>query len=322
MINQTQLSQPAQANVATDPPVKKTTVSPPPSPAQPPPTTLKPDILEIKSLPQDPHKQTPLQLFNEPKASNPWKVSSMHVNFGYIVRNDILHTGPMKLQNEAYGTDLTITGMKQAQRTSFEYLKIQKGQRFAPDEPQFNLGVNLGFENKYGLELDVKHNKITAAGYDQTVHFEGQMNGEEVNYDAPLNTYMQQHEQTLGNMEISVLGTRSFDLPAPHNHRFSFITKAGPSILTANTRTTLLNPDGQFENETSSLALTGYGFEIENALRYELGPKTGRLGIEVGHAFSYLNFSNYSTVGGGTGSHDALASQFTVKLSKTIPFKK
>ncbi|PIQ29164.1 hypothetical protein COW36_17765 [bacterium (Candidatus Blackallbacteria) CG17_big_fil_post_rev_8_21_14_2_50_48_46] len=293
-----------------------------------------PDTLQTRPLAQSAQKMPTLSLVetagpklglkaSEPQHSkNPWKITSMHVNAGYIVKNDILHTGPMQIQNPGTGTDLTITGLEQKERTSFEYLQIKKGQRFAPDEPQFNLGVNLGFENKFGLELDLKHNKITAAGYDQVVHFEGQMNGEEVNTDAPLNTYLRQHEQTFGNMEISLLGTRSFDLPAPANHRFSFITKAGPSLQTSTTRTALLNPQGEFEQTTSPLGVAGYGFELENALRYELGPKAGRLGLEVGHAFSYLNYARYSTVGGGTGSHDALASQWTVKLTKTIPFKK
>lgn len=252
------------------------------------------------------------------KKPNGWKVKTVSANFGYVVDNNVIHTGPMKIVNEKNGTDLTITGYKQVDRKNWENINPLSGHRFAPDEPQFNLGVNVGFENNFGVELDAKHNKIIMDGYDQNVHFEGMMNGKYVNETAPLNTFMQQHENTFGNMQISTLGTYKVDLPAPKDHKFSFITKLGPSLVTTNTHSRVKNPSGEFDNGTSKFAIAGYGGIAENGLRYQFGPKVGRLGVEATHSISYLNYANYSLVGGSTASHSAVYNSFAVKLTMGI----
>lgn len=256
------------------------------------------------------------------KKENPWGLKSIHVNAGYIVNNIIPYTGPMHIQNDNYGTDVTISGIQQTPRYNWENITFKKGHRFAPDEPQFIAGVNFTFNNNFGFELDAKHNKIIVDGYDQEVHFDGVINGEAVNGNAPLNTFMAQHEQTLGNMQISALATYTVGLPAPKNHRFAFITKAGPSLIVSNTRSNLVNPDGEFEQTTSKLGVVGAGVTVENGLRYELGPKLGKVGVEVAYAVSYLNYANYSMVSGGKGSHDAINGQFSIKLSKRFDIKK
>ncbi|MFN8576035.1 MAG: hypothetical protein U0354_04190 [Candidatus Sericytochromatia bacterium] len=277
---------------------------------------IKNDSLDIKSSKSN-TKTEPIKIFDdkEPKSSNPWKVKSVHMNYGYIIDTDIMHTGKMRLVNEQNNTDLTITGYKQEDRKNFEYLQIKKGQRFAPDEPQFNVGFNAQFENNFGIELDGKHNKIIMDGYDQTVHFKGTMNGQDVDMDAPLKTFVQQHENTYGNMQISALGTYNFDLPAPKNHKFSFITKAGPSLITTTTHSRIQNPDGSFDGGTSKIQVSGYGGIVENGLRYQFGPKVGRLGVEATHSLSYLNYSSYGLVGGTTASHSAVYNTFAVKLT-------
>lgn len=277
---------------------------------------IKNDSLDIKSSKSN-TKTDPIKIFDdkEPKSSNPWKIKSVHMNYGYIIDTDVMHTGKMRLVNQQNNTDLTITGYKQEDRKNFEYLQIKKGQRFAPDEPQFNVGFNAQFENNFGIELDGKHNKVIMDGYDQNVHFEGTMNGQQVNMDAPLKTFVQQHENTYGNMQISALGTYNVDLPAPKNHKFSFITKAGPSLITTTTHSRIQNPDGSFDGGTSKIQVSGYGGIVENGLRYQFGPKVGRLGVEATHSLSYLNYSSYGLVGGTTASHSAAYNTFSVKLT-------
>ena len=244
-----------------------------------------------------------------------WQVKTVHLNYGYVLDNQVLHTGPMRIQNSELGTDVSISGAQQVDRKNWEYLKIQKGQRFAPDEPQFNVGVNLGFANGFGVEVDAKHNKIIMDGYDQNVEFDGQINGAEVHHTAPLNSFMQQHEQTLGNLQLSALGTYSFDLPAPGRHRFSLISKAGPSLITSNTRSQFKGPNGEFSGGTSKLQVVGYGVTLENGLRYQFGPKLAQLGLELTHGLSYLNYAGYDMVNGYSGSHDALYSSFALKAT-------
>jgi len=303
-------------------PQRPTEAVPPVLKAETPAPAASPDRLELQHA--APSALADIQLFEQDGESKSgkaqdngtgWKVKSVHLNLGYVLDNQILHTGPMRLKNAEQGTDLTLSGYEQTDRKNWEYLQIKPGQRFAPDEPQFNLGVNLGFENGFGLELDAKHNKIIMAGYEQDVHFSGTLHGEAIDETRPLNSFMAQHEQTLGNLQLSALGSYSFELPAPAQHRFSFITKAGPSLITTNTRFQVKGPDGELQGGTSGLQVAGYGASIENGLRYQLGPKAGRLGLELTHALSYLNYAKYETVNGYTGSHSALYSGLTLKAT-------
>ncbi|MFN8673472.1 MAG: hypothetical protein U0457_15480 [Candidatus Sericytochromatia bacterium] len=261
---------------------------------------------------------TNINIFDDKKDTekpNPWKVKTVHFNAGYVLDNNVVHTGPLRITNERTNTDVTITNYEQVDRKNWEYLSLKKGQRFAPDEPQFNVGFNMTFENNFGVELDGKHNKIIMDGYDQNVHFKGTINGEQIDKDAPLNTYVKQHENTFGNMQISALGTYNLELPAPKNHKFSLITKAGPSFVTVATHSALKEPNGTTINNTTPLEFAGYGGMIENGLRYQFGPKTGRLGIEATHSLSYLNYNSYSMVGGANASHSAVYNSFALKLT-------
>lgn len=281
---------------------------------------LKNDELNIsKNTKSDNSTNKTVKLFEEtdpPKNDNPWKIKTVHFNAGYVLDNNVIHSGPMNIKNQAQGTDVTITGYKQIDRKNWENLTMKDGSRFAPDEPQFILGFNATFENNFGIEIDGKHNKIIMDGYDQNVNFSGTINGEQVNTTAPLNSYMQQHEQTFGNMQISTLGTYTFDLPSPKNHKLSFITKAGPSLITTNTKSTLKQPDGSFEHSVSPLKVAGFGATVENGIRYQMGPKVKGLGLELTHSMSYMNYSNYPMVNGTVGNHDAVYS--TVSLKATV----
>lgn len=283
----------------------------------PPPPHAPPDLLQTQTQAANKPALPKVSLFSEPpqEPQSGWKVKSVHMNVGYVLNNNIVHAGPMHLKNTEKGSDLTISDYNQVDRKNWEYLKIEKGQRFAPDEPQFNLGFNMTFANNFGIEVDAKHNKIIMDGYEQTVSIDGTFNGEAIQGQMPLNTVMQQHEQTLGNLQLSALATHTFDLPAPANHRFSLISKAGPSLITSNTRSQIREPNGEFSGGTNKLEMVGYGAMVENGLRYQFGPKVGQLGLEFTHALSYLNYANYNMTNGYTGSHDALYNSFTLKAT-------
>lgn len=295
--------------------------------AQPTPIHITADAVRVGEPARGAVAAEPVDLFGtRPNQTSdakdgPWKVRSVHVNAGYIANQTILHTGPMHIKNAAYGTDVTISGIHQEARYNWSNINPFSGDRFAPDEPQNVMGVNLEFNNGFGLELDAKHNKVIVGDYNQTVHFNGTINGTPIDQDAPLNTFMQQHEQTYGNEQISMLATRSFDLPAPAQHRFAYIVKAGPSLIISTTRTSVLNGD-HFDQTTSGFGVAGWGATVENGLRYELGPKLGHAGVEVAYGLSYLDYAKYPVVGGGTGSHDAINGQLTVKLTKSFDLQR
>lgn len=266
--------------------------------------------------------QIPAQTVNlsteDPKENKPWGLKSMNIFYGFMPMNRYSNSN-IHIMQPSLGTDVTISGVQHDQRTSHTYLYGKP--RFSPDEPQFDAGVDFQFNNGYGFGLDVKHNKIITAGYDQEVHFKGTIHGQAIDERAPLNSFMDHFEMTKGNHQITPYFSKSFDLPAPRNHRFSFHTRLGPSAIVSYSRTSIKNPDGQFEKELHPFQLVGFGGQIENALRYETGPKLGRISVEVSHGLSYLNFSNYQVMH-GTGSHSQVASQFAVKIGKTIQFKK
>lgn len=303
-----------QAPLKSNPPQASTAVNTIPQNTPP----LKQDQLQTQTTAADQPIIPRINLFDsetDPAPQKGWKVKSVHMNVGYVLDNNVVHTGPMHLKNAEKGSDLTISDYDQVDRKNWEYLKIEKGQRFAPDEPQFNLGVNVTFANNFGIEVDAKHNKIIMDGYDQTVTVDGTFNGEAIHGEMPLNTVMQQHEQTLGNLQLSALATHTFELPAPANHRFSFISKAGPSLITSNTRSQIREPNGEFAGGTNKIELVGYGATVENGLRYQFGPRVGQLGLEFTHALSYLNYANYNMVNGYSGSHDAVYNAFTLKAT-------
>lgn len=307
---------------ASQPPATQTpTPTDPDSPPTPSAPTPSQDLLKTQTqTPQSPNLPQWKIFDTEPPAPQAtekkgWQVKSVHLNMGYVLDNNVIHSGPMRIQNPEQGTDLTISNYQQVDRKNWEYLTIAKGQRFAPDEPQFNVGVNMTFANGFGVEVDAKHNKIIMDGYEQNVDFEGTFHGESLQGSAPLNTVMQQHEQTLGNLQLSALGTYTFDLPAPARHRFSLISKAGPSLITSNTRSQIRNAQGDFSGGTNSLECVGYGAMIENGLRYQFGPKVAQLGLELSHSLSYLNYANYHMVEGYTGSHTALYNSFALKAT-------
>lgn len=288
--------------------------------------------IENDSVQIDPPKKdlkldsTPVILFDTPPVDlqlnrsdkKPFGIKSFYLKAGYIAKNNVLFTGPMHIRNDAYGTDLTISGAQQIERGSWSYVdptKVFTGQqKFRPDEPQFNIGLGVRFNNNFGLELDAKHYKVIMDGYDQNVHFEGMMNGQYVNMDAPLNTFMAQHEQTLGNMNITLAPTYTVDLVDRGLHNLSFTTKLGPSLITTNTRSNFKTPDGEWEQQTSGLEVVGFGALMENEIEY----KVGRVGLAVGHSLSALNYKSYTYGAGGTGSHKALNSAFTVKATVDI----
>lgn len=289
---------------------------PPPHPTSP--ESLKADLLKMELEPSGTAPES-LALFDsgetDARTGRDGAIKSVHINLGYVLDNQVLHAGPMRLQHAERGSDFEISGYQQTDRKNWEYLSFKPGQRFAPDEPQFNVGVGIGFAHGLGVELDAKHNKIIMDGYEQEVHFEGTLNGSAIDESGPLNQVMQQHEQTLGNMQISALGTYTFDLPAPGRHRFSWVTKAGPSLITTNTRTRILDPDGEFSGGTSKFQAVGYGAMLENGLRYQFGPKLAQLGLELSHSLSYLNYANYQSVDGYTGSHQAVYSGVALKAT-------
>lgn len=254
----------------------------------------------------------------EKEESRGFKVKSMNIYYGVMPWNSYGNSN-IHIKQPGLDTDVVISGVKHDQRTSMSYLAGKP--RFAPDEPQFDAGVGVQFENKFGIDLNLKHNKIITDGYDQEVHFKGKIHGQQIDETAPLNSFINHYELTKGNTQISLQGTYTVDLPAPKNHKFSFITKAGPSAIVSYSRAEMKTPDGNFERNMSSLNLVGFGGIIENGLRYELPKSMGRVSVELSHSLSYLNFTNYPVLE-GTGSHSQFANQFSIKLGKSFDFSK
>ncbi len=316
----------------TDPPVKKEQ-TPPPA-AENKDALKKQDSLTINP---DLKKQEFENVFNnksetktapvntdtdqtdpKPKAAHPWRVKNLHVSYG--LQDVRFSKSDIHVSQPGYNTDVTLHNVEGEQRTSYTF--IYGKPRFAPDEPEFSANVSMEFENRFGLELDVKHNKYTVQKFDQNVLMTGTMAGEDINEVRPFDSYSNLYDITAGNHQISLLATRSFPLPAPKNHQFTFNTKIGPSAIVSYSHNSFKNPDGEFEGvDRGKIAYAGYGAMVENSLKYDLGRKLGGVTVEVSHSLSYLNFTKVP-VPNGTANQAMFASQFAVTIGKTFDFHK
>jgi hypothetical protein len=311
-------------NINTDPATKEKNLLPP---GEKNPALQSTDSVQVKQ----PLKNDPDNIFksaSEIKLSdridpvkgdqNPWRIKSLHIAYG--LQNVQFSNSDIHIKQPDYNTDVTLHNVKGEQRTSYTYIWGQP--RFAPDEPEFKAKASIEFENHFGLEADIKHNKYTVQDFDQNLMMNGTINGESVNEARPFNSLSDLYDITAGNHQLSLLATYSIPLPSPKTQAFSFNTKLGPSAIVSYSHNSLKNPSGEFEEvNREKIVFAGYGATMENSLKYDLGSKLGGITLELSHSLSYLNFTNVP-VSHGTASQGMWASQFALTIGKTFDFNK
>jgi hypothetical protein len=317
-------------NINTDPDKKKTQdKQPPPAVEEKKEALQKQDSVKIKDFQKNdtdnivnadaikiasPESKTE----DQSEDKHPWKIKNLHVAYG--LQTVQFSNSDIHIQQPGYGTDVTLHNVEGEQRTSYTYIWGQP--RFSPDEPEFNAKVAVEFENRFGLELDVKHNKYTVQKFDQDVLMTGTMNGDPINEVRQFDSYSNLWDVTAGNHQISLLSTYSVPLPSPKGQALTFNTKIGPSVIVSYSHNSLKNPAGDYEEiDRGKIAYAGFGATLQNSIKYNLGRKVGGVTVELSHSLSYLNFTNIP-VTNGTANQAMFASQFALTLGKTFDFSK
>jgi hypothetical protein len=289
----------------------------------PPVPALAGDSLKTSSLAAG-RGAKPASLFAEgqapgdkPAADRPWRMTSLNIR--YAPERVIYGKSTIHFQQPAYGTDLTIKDVQAHDRTSFEYLYTMPNGWPQLDEPQTTVGISGGFANGYGFEANLKHNKYIVGVPGQQVEFQGTLGGQDVSGTHPLSDYVGQYEISGGLNQVSLLGTKSLNLPAfSPKDRFSLIVKAGPGALVTWTNSHLMNDKGEMEQGPRQYHLGGYSLLGETELRYEVRK---RVAVSLSNSFSYCHVASSQIAGGGKATHDILASQVALGVGYTFNFK-
>lgn len=251
---------------------------------------------------------------------NPWRVRS--INFDYGLMFDVRYSkSDIHIRRPEHGTDAVLRDVPAYDRTSAHYLYSMPNGHPQPDEPQSDFGFAVQFENNWGIELNLKHNKYvvtTGDDPDQQVHVTGTINGEHVDGMHSLKDIMPEYQITNGLNQISVMATRAFELPSPGQHRFTYNLKAGPSFYMPYTKSTFKNPDGSLERATGPYHLSGFGAIVEHSLRYELPiSRRSAISTELLHGMSYAHIPK-STIPGGHATQSLFANQLGLTLGYTF----
>ena len=259
---------------------------------------------------------------DSPPAANPWHLKSMNVRYGLMYHVGYANSD-IRLQNASRGTDVTLHNVAAHNRLSASYLYSMPNGFPQPDEPQYEAGISGKFENNWGFEVNIKHNKyvvMTGEDPDQQVHMTGTIEGRPVDEVRSLKGYLPEYQITDGLNQFSFMATRSFNLPHPKKDSFTYNVKAGPSVLMPFVKSTIINGDGTESHQEGPYKFgAGFGGQIEQSLRYDF---RNQVSLEVTHGISGMSVTNGSSPDGGKSSQVVWAQQFGVTLGKTFNFHK
>jgi len=157
-------------------------------------------------------------------------------------------------------------------------------------------------KKNFGIEYNFDHVKYFAK-HDQTVKTVGTINGQKVDADLPITTYVQNFEHSNGGNYILLNFVKWKDLAASKDGKrvLNLMGKAGGGVVLPKTNSTIL---GKFKDDTYNIA--GYVLALEGGLRYNL--------LKFFFVESSLKgaFANYThiLIADGTGHQHWFSGQF------------
>lgn len=245
---------------------------------------------------------------------SPWAVKSITVSYGLMPWNRYADSD-VHINNPGAGTDLTIQNAAAHDRPTFGAFTDWPRGYPQLDEPQFVVGAGLQFENRTGLELNVKHNKyvVTAGGDpDQTLRMHGTWQGKAIDGERSLQGLIPEYQITKGNHQISVMGTYTAPILTQANgNELSWTGKAGPSLYVGYTMSTL--PGG--EHTIKPFTVQGFGGTVENTLSYRFA---NGFALNASHSLSAARLTNATIADGSRVTQTIGASQVTLGVSQTF----
>lgn len=254
---------------------------------------------------------------DDPKG-HPWKLESLNLRYGLIFNNRYA-ASDMHVTDPVNGTDMTLHNVHAHQRLSAQYLYSMPNGFPQPDEPQSEIAISGRFQNQWGFEANVKHHKyvvMTGEDPDQMVHMTGTLNGAPVDETRSLKGYLPEYQVTDGLNQISLMATRSFQLPHPKKDALTYTIKAGPSVMMPFVKSTVVNADGTTtRNEGPYQFGKGFGGQIEHSLRYDFRK---RVSLELTEAGSVMTVNGANMPNGGKVSQTVWAHSMALTLGYTI----
>jgi hypothetical protein len=187
--------------------------------------------------------------------------------------------------------------LKNVKATDDEFLKSTGGAM------QYDYQVGYYFKKKnFGIEYNFDHVKYFAK-HDQTVRTIGTVNGQRVDENLPITTYVQNFEHSNGGNYFLLNFVKWKDLATSKDQKrtVSLMYKAGGGIVLPKTNSTVMN---KHRDDTYNVA--GYVVALEGGLRYNL--------LKFFFVESTLKgaFANYShiLIADGTGKQHWFSGQF------------
>jgi hypothetical protein len=252
------------------------------------------------------------------KTEKPWKLQSLNVRYGLMFSNTYAPSD-IHIKDPVNGTDMTIHDVKGRQRLSAHYLYSMPNGHPQPDEPQSEIAISGKFNNNWGFEANLKHHKyvvMTGEDADQQVRMTGTLNGAPIDEVRSLRDYLPEYQITNGLNQISLMATRSFELPHPKKDGFTYNLKAGPSVMMPYVKSTVVNADGTTTRQSGPYQFgAGFGGQIQHSLRYDF---RHRVSLELTHGASVMTVKNGSMPNGGTANQTVWANSFALTLGYTI----
>lgn len=170
---------------------------------------------------------------------------------------------------------------------------------------QYDYQFGYYFKKKnFGIEYNFDHIKYFAR-HDQTVRTVGTINGEKVDADLPITTYVQNFEHSNGGNYVLLNFVKWKDLVASKDQKrvLNLMWKAGGGIVLPKTNSTIMN---KHRDDTYNIA--GYVVALEGGLRYNF---LKNFFIESSVKGAFANYAHI-LIADGSGRQHWFSGQFLI----------
>jgi hypothetical protein len=159
-------------------------------------------------------------------------------------------------------------------------------------------------KKNFGIEYNFDHVKYFAK-HDQVVRTTGTVNGQKVDADLPITTYVQNFEHSNGGNYFLLNFVKWKDLAASKNYKrvLDLFYKAGAGIVLPRTNSTVMN-----ERRDDKYNVAGYVIALEGGLRYNFIKNTF---FETSIKGAFANYKHI-LIANGTGDQHWFSGQFLV----------
>lgn len=170
---------------------------------------------------------------------------------------------------------------------------------------QYDYQVGYYFKKKnFGIEYNFDHVKYFA-NHDQTVRTVGTVNGQQLNEDLPITTYVQNFEHSNGGNYILLNFVKWKALAISKNQKriLNLMYKAGGGIVLPKTNSTIMNKQ---RDDTYNVA--GYVLALEGGLRYNF---LKNVFVESSLKGAFANYTRI-LIANGSGNQHWFSGQFLI----------